>query len=106
MPIPSGRCVNCGLLKNDHIYGLKTGKMVMVCRNESTIYQTMDLPDGMTCADCAHFESFCSQYIGPEIASNRNCDWFPIRFAYNKPPVTARPATPSDAYFVPKSEQS
>lgn len=49
----------------------------------------MELPEGKTCTDCRRF-GFCSKFIGPEIAVNTHCDWFPIRFVpamYNRPDI-------------------
>lgn len=39
---------------------------------------TMDLPEGKTCADCAHFRR-CNLMFG-HIAADEVCDWSPSRF--------------------------
>jgi len=62
------RCVLCGYPKAQHP------------RPECVKFGTMDLPEGYTCSDCGHVR-FCLQFIGPDIAGNTTCDWFPIRFA-------------------------
>jgi hypothetical protein len=83
----SRRCVECSLPKERHG---ADGK----CPGGTTKYGTMDLPPGMTCADCAHFEGFCSKFIGPDIATNTTCDWYPIRF-YPKAALYVKRSQPS-----------
>jgi len=41
----------------------------------------MKLPDGSTCADCAH-QSTCAQMYGVK-STNTSCDFSPSRFAVN-----------------------
>lgn len=67
------RCVNCGHQKDRHNDGNCPG-------SETSHYADMEIPAGLKCRDCQHFENFCSRYIGPSIADNTNCDWYPIRF--------------------------
>jgi hypothetical protein len=38
----------------------------------------MDLPDGMTCADCVHCRRCCLMF--GHIPEDRSCDWSPSRF--------------------------
>jgi len=40
---------------------------------------SMDLPEGMTCGDCAHRRR-CTAMFGVS-ASNTWCDFFPVRFS-------------------------
>jgi hypothetical protein len=68
----SGRCVQCGRGKAVHLDDLS-------CPGLSTKYASMDLPEGRTCSDCAWFR-FCSKFLGPEVALNSGCDWYPVRF--------------------------
>ena len=46
--------------------------------------QEMDLPDGKTCADCAHCRRCCMMF--GHIPEDEVCDWHPSRF---------RPVTPN-----------
>lgn len=41
----------------------------------------MDLPEGKSCADCAHFER-CAAFIGSKWINDQQhrCDWAPSRF--------------------------
>ena len=47
----------------------------------------MNLPEGKTCADCAHCYRCCS--IFGHIPAEQVCDWHPSRFT----PVLVAPAT-------------
>lgn len=40
--------------------------------------RAMNLPDGKTCTDCAHFR-WCSWFIQAD-GTETACDWFPSRF--------------------------
>lgn len=77
------RCIECGLPRDRHAEdGKCPGENPNWSRRKR--FATIDLPTGKTCSDCGHFR-FCSKLIGPEIATNTSCDWFPIRFAYKAP---------------------
>lgn len=54
-------CVNCEYYK------------VHKCK-----HQCMELPEGKTCADCAHVER-CAMMFGVK-PENTSCGWEPIRF--------------------------
>jgi len=69
------RCVTCGRTPEAH----QEGKQPSYCQS----YASMDLPEGKTCNDCMHVR-FCLQFIGPGIAANTQCDWYPIRFVERK----------------------
>ena len=71
------RCIECHREAAEHPVSYRTG-------GQCVIFKSMDLPAGETCDTCGHFR-FCSQFIGPEIAGNRTCDWFPVRFVYPRP---------------------
>ena len=64
------RCVQCSRTKADHTPD----------RGACSEFKSRDLPPTATCKDCAHFAPFCSKFIGPDIADNTTCDWYPIRF--------------------------
>ena len=67
------RCV-CGYPRARH-----TGERLLCPDGTGKAFRTMKLPEGKTCADCAHFKRTCSwllSYSGTETS----CDWFPIRF--------------------------
>jgi len=68
----NNRCLECGRPQESHTNG--------TAPTYCTGYKTMQLPAGQTCKDCQHFKRFCSQFLGPEIEHNTNCDWYPIRF--------------------------
>jgi hypothetical protein len=82
------RCVHCSRSKDDHLEGGK-------CPGSSRgIFATMDLPEGQTCAGCGHFH-FCRKFLGEDIATNTECDWFPVRFVYPAPTTPPGRASPT-----------
>ena len=44
----------------------------------------MDLPEGKTCADCAHCQRCCAMF--GHIPGDEACDWSPSRFVLAAPP--------------------
>ncbi len=67
-------CVHCGGQKESHV------PETLVCRSSSnTVYATMELPAGRTCADCSHFKRTCEWLIDCE-PGRTSCDWWPVRF--------------------------
>jgi hypothetical protein len=75
------RCIECGRSREQHGEDdTCPGQNLQNPRwSGRARFASMDLPTGKTCDDCRHF-GFCSKFIGPEIAGNTHCDWFPIRF--------------------------
>ncbi len=73
----TAHCIDCGRDAAAHPVAYQSG-------GTCATFKTMDLPAGETCDTCGHFR-FCSQYIGPEIAGNTSCDWYPVRFVYPRP---------------------
>ena len=69
----SERCVSCGYPKSAHGSG---GECV---GGERGTFQTMNLPTGKTCADCAYLARPCSTIYG-RIAEDESCDWSPVKF--------------------------
>lgn len=56
----------------------------------------MHLPDGMTCADCRHFNR-CNAIFG-HIATDEVCDWSPSRFSpFERAAAEAAVAKDADA---------
>jgi hypothetical protein len=85
------RCVICGRSKDLHAADLTCAGSAGVAGKK---YASMDLPEGQTCGDCAHF-GFCRRFIGEGIHDNVTCDWYPIRFAYPAPqPSHVEPGPP------------
>jgi hypothetical protein len=69
------RCVNCGRSKENHAIANDR----RVCADGVGVYRSLDLPPGMTCADCRHVDG-CRRFLGEHIVSNTFCDWFPVLF--------------------------
>ncbi len=46
--------------------------------SDKELMESMELPKGMTCSDCAHWK-FCQSFIGLK-GNERTCDWAPSRF--------------------------
>lgn len=47
----------------------------------------MELPEGKTCADCAHCKRCCAIY--GHIPADEVCDWYPSRYLPVSPATTA-----------------
>jgi len=67
-PDEASRCVHCGM----------PARPLETCRYSAAGHQTLKLPAGTTCGDCAFFKR-CAALI-QATPQRDHCDWFPIRF--------------------------
>lgn len=81
MPDTTNRCVNCGLQERDH----SPSANPRTCPNGDTVFATMALPQGFTCADC-DFMCFCKDFVSRQ-GTETSCDWYPSRFVTIQPKV-------------------
>lgn len=64
-----GQCVHCS----------KRGAVIgEPCKFSRHGHQSMDLPEGKTCADCIHVRR-CVSMFG-RIPADEQCDFFPVRY--------------------------
>lgn len=64
--------------------------------------QTMKLPEGKTCADCAHFKRCVALFQCP--SDNEECDWAPSRFRDVSPAATLNDPASTCARCVERNE--
>jgi hypothetical protein len=84
MPDSVNRCVHCGMRECDH----SPSANPRTCRNGSTTFATMALPQGWTCAECVFFR-FCKDFIS-RAGHETSCDWYPVRFSIDPAKVTRK----------------
>lgn len=59
-----------------------TERLVPMRRSARSDARDMNLPAGMTCADCFHCKRCCA--IFGHIPEDEVCDWSPSRFIYRR----------------------
>jgi hypothetical protein len=74
----SDACAVCG--RSLDIHGPENEQHRRACpgRGAKTFYATLNLPVGMSCADCWHLNR-CVSLFGVE-PTNETCDFYPIMF--------------------------
>lgn len=77
----SRACVHCGAPKERHI-GPQLQCTGSAGNNHT--FGSLDLPDGLTCGDCAHMPR-CAMIFG-HVETDEYCDFWPIRFRAAAPP--------------------